>query len=384
MRRESVAKLPAPEKSMILRHIWRAGLLARPAPTAACPRGQARRRWTNAPQKGDFAAADSFAIGSRVLVRAVFFLLVSAKLCADGLPNLSDRLPAQDRSIAVFADALYWHASETVDWGHIVSSGPNFVQDHYKIISFGWDPGFRVGLGYNMHHDQWDTQIAYTWFRSQATGYGSGDITSGFLAARLSLLEPFKKGKIICNLHYNMFDWDLGRSFLVSKFLSLRPFIGVKAGWIDQTIRAEWSTPSFLFSATENVRNKFGGGGPRGGVNGKWILGSVDRHVFSLLGNCAGAFMWGSWKLQDEFIDVFGTQISIPMKDRNFGALMLQALMGFGWDFNFDKDRSHFALKASYEIQDWLNHFQVFTNASGTDNVDLILQGLTVDLRFDF
>ena len=72
------------------------------------------------------------------------------------------------------------------------------------------------------------------------------------------------------------------------------------------------------------------------------------------------------------------------MGKRNFGALMLQALMGLGWDFNFDKDRSHFALKVGYEIQDWLNHFQVFTNASGTDNFDLILQGLTLDLRFDF
>jgi len=41
-------------------------------------------------------------------------------------------------------------------------------------------------------------------------------------------------------------------------------------------------------------------------------------------------------------------------------------------------------LKAGYEIQDWLNHFQVFTDASGTENADLILQGLTIDVRFDF
>ena len=94
--------------------------------------------------------------------------------------------------------------------------------------------------------------------------------------------------------------------------------------------------------------------------------------------------MWGHWTLRDQFIDVFFTKTSVPMANRNFGALMLQALIGVGWDFNFDKNRSHFALRASYEIQDWLNHFQVFTNASGTDNVDLILQGLTLDFRFDF
>jgi hypothetical protein len=337
-----------------------------------------------------------------MLVRVIVVLLISigVKLYADftdeqiprndsGLPNLSDRPQTQDKSIDIFANALYWRASETVDWAHIVTSNQNSVQDSYKTISFDWDSGLRVGLGYNMLHDQWDTQIAYTWFLTRATDHGSGHIISGFLAARLSLLEPFKTGKIRFDLSYNMFDWDLGRSFLVSRSLSLRPFIGAKAGWINQTIRAEWTTPNFdglgfLYSASENVKNNFQGGGPKGGVNGKWVLGNVNRHAFSLIGNFAGAFLWGHWTLQDEFTDVFLTQTSVPMKNRNFGALMLQALIGVGWDFNFDKNRSHFALKVSYEIQDWLNHFQVFTNDSGTDNFDLILQGLTLDLRFDF
>ena len=337
-----------------------------------------------------------------VLIRVVVVLLVSIgmELYADsageqtgrkdsGLPNLSDRPRAQDRSIDVFADALYWYTSETVDWADVVTSNQNVVRDTFKTISFDWDPGFRVGLGYNMHHDQWDTQLTYTWFQTRATAHAHGPITSGFLAARLSLLEPFGKGKVSFNIHYNMFDWDLGRSFLVSKSLSLRPFIGAKAGWINQTVHAKWSTPNFvvpgfLYSGSEKVKNDFRGGGPKGGINTKWILGNVGRHIFSLTGSFAGAFMWGHWTLRDEFTDIFHTQTSIPMKDRNFGALMLQALMGLGWDFNFDKDRSHFALKASYEIQDWLNHFQVFTNDSGTDSLDLVLQGLTLDLRFDF
>ena len=63
---------------------------------------------------------------------------------------------------------------------------------------------------------------------------------------------------------------------------------------------------------------------------------------------------------------------------------MFQALAGFGWDFNFDKNHSRFALKVGYEIQDWLDQFQIFNNVAGTSNSDLILQGLTVDLRFDF
>ncbi|MBI2743774.1 MAG: hypothetical protein HYX48_07660 [Chlamydiales bacterium] len=306
-----------------------------------------------------------------------------------GLPNLSDRPIKQDRNIDVFVDALYWHTSETIDWSFTIAPNHNFERTTYKTISFGWDPGFRVGLGYNMHHDQWDTQIAYTWFQTQARDHVKGAVTSAFLAARLSLLEPFKTGKVRFDVHYNMFDWDLGRSFLVSRFLSLRPFIGVKGGWISQKIHMKWTTPNFLglgtlYFADENVKNNFRGGGPKGGVNGKWILGSVNRHAFSIISNFSAAYMWGRWTLRDEFVDVLLTQTSIPMKARNFGALMFQALMGFGWEFNFDKNRSHFALKLGYEIEDWMSQFQVFSDASGTQNSDLVLQGLTADLRLDF
>lgn len=306
-----------------------------------------------------------------------------------GLPNLSDRPQKQDKNIDIFADALYWYTSETVDWAFTRVPSLSFEKTAYKTISFEWDPGFRVGLGYNMHHDQWDTQFYYTWFQAHAKDHASGSVTSGFLAARLSLLEPFTTGKIHFNIHFNMFDWDLGRSFLVSKSLSLRPYIGAKGGWINQKGRAKWTIPNFaglgsLFSATEDVKNNFRGGGPKGGVNGKWILGNVNRHVFSIISNIASAYMWGHWTLRDEFIDTLSTKTAIKMKDRNFGAFMLQALMGFGWDFNFDKNRSHFALKLGYEIQDWFNQFQVFTNISGTDNADLVFQGLTLDLRFDF
>ncbi len=328
-----------------------------------------------------------------VYLRVVLLLLIGGSLCANsmdtGVPNLSDRPASQDKNIDMFAAALYWHASETVDWAFTLSPSLSSERSRFKIISFGWDPGYRVGFGYNMHHDQWDTQLAYTWFQTSATDHASGDVTSAFLAARLSLLEPFQNGKVNFHLQYNMFDWDLGRSFLVSKYLSLRPLIGVKAGWINQKIRAKWSTPNFgglgfLYSATENVKNNFWGAGPKGGVNGKWVLGNVNRHSFSIIGNFAGAYMWGHWELRDEFIDVFFTKTSIPMKDRNFGAFMVQALLGLGWDFNFDKNRSHFAMKLGYEFQDWFNHYQVFTNVGGTQNADLILQGLTLDLRFDF
>ncbi len=40
-----------------------------------------------------------------------------------------------------------------------------------------------------------------------------------------------------------MLDWELGRSFYVSKHLSLRPHIGIKGGWISQHVRENFTKP---------------------------------------------------------------------------------------------------------------------------------------------
>lgn len=38
--------------------------------------------------------------------------------------------------------------------------------------------------------------------------------------------------------------------------------------------------------------------------------------------------------------------------------------------------------KSEYEINDWFEQFQIFDDATGAHNNDLILQGLTVQLAY--
>ena len=308
-----------------------------------------------------------------------------------GLPKISARPQNRASNVDIFADALYWFATETVDWALILAQNQSEERITFKTLDFDWSPGFRVGVGYNMKHDQWDTQFYYTWFYAHTTEHangGSGVVQSAFLGSKVSDIGTYQTGKINLNLHFNILDWDLGRSFFVSKALSLRPLIGIKGGWINQSIHTKWKkNTNFLgvpISTTENLKNNFRGIGPKGGVNGKWILGNTHKYFFSLLGDFAGAFMWGHWTIKDKFQDIFQTTAFTKVRDRNFGALMLQGLMGIGFDVNFDKDQSHFSMKLGYEIEDWFNQYQVFDNATGTHNNDLILQGLTLDMRLDF
>lgn len=299
---------------------------------------------------------------------------------------MATSIRADQQTLYVFADALYWYTSETVDWAFTLSHTQTSVQTSYKTFSFDWAPGFCIGVGTNMEYDQWDTQVNYTWFQSKAADRTTGSVTPAFFAARLSLLEPFSTGKASLNLDYNILNWDLGRSYLVSPCLSFRPSIGFKGGWITQTIRSDWTIPNFfgpyLFTASENLKQKFQGGGPRGELSCKWCFGNLRKHAFSIIGQIDGGFLWGHWAIKDKFIDNLHTVIHVNTQTRNFGCLVLHSFMGFEWDCHFN--RSHLGLKFGYEIEDWLNQFQIFSDASGSQNNDLILQGLNCGLQLDF
>ena len=287
------------------------------------------------------------------------------------------------KTVDLFAKALYWYTSETMDWAFTLAQNQNTVQTVYQTFVFDWAPGFSVGLGYNMEHDQWDTQASYTWFQSKASHHASGSVTPGFLAARLSLLEPFSTGKASMNIHYNMFDWDLGRKFCITPHLSLRPSIGLKGGWINQSIHSHWTRSSLPgFTATENLRQAFQAAGAKSGISGKWSFSNVKKHIFSLLSAFEAGYLWGHWSIHDEFRDTLSTKIYLKTTPRNYGSLVFHSFMGLGWDYHWSC--THFALKLGYEIEDWLNQCQFFTDISGSQNNDLILQGLNLSLNFDF
>ncbi len=317
--------------------------------------------------------------------KLVFLLSFSRALFADGLANPSDRTLLDSRYVDLSASFLYWHAAESIDWASTMTLEPQVEKLAYQTSGFGWDPGIRIGLGYNMRHDDWDSQVSYTWFQTQNAAQISGDITAAYLGSKVALYNSYESASLKWALAYNILDFDLGRSFLVSCSFSLRPSLGLKGGWIDQTIRTFWVNPlvegiRFSLTAHEDLKNNFSGGGPKFGLSAKWLL--AHSH-FSLLGQFSGAFMWGHWIFKDKFYGGL-THVSVQVGERNLAAIQLQGLIGLGFDTNFNDDLSHFSLKIGYEIQDWFDQYQGFDNFSGGHSNDLILQGLSCDLRVDF
>ena len=286
---------------------------------------------------------------------------------------------ACESNIDLFADFLYWHTSESTDWAYTLTIEGNTERGDFRTLSFDWDPGYRVGIGYT---NEWDTQLYYTWFHSETSGHipsGSGPITSVFLGPKVSFIGKFESAQVKAKIDYNIFDWDLGRSFYVSDYLVLHPLIGLKGGWINQKMHTAWQNNHFLeffhLRATEDFKNDFYGVGPKGGINGKWLL----NDYFNVFGDFSGAFMWGHWTNRDRFQDnVLNTSVTVQAGEKNFGAMVAHAFVGIGLDINY------FSLKVGYEIEDWFNYYQGFDNLTGGNSNELILQGLTLDARYDF
>jgi hypothetical protein len=316
-----------------------------------------------------------------------------------GIPNVSDRSTS---NWVVSADFLAWQASEEIAsiWTGVFTLEDNKNTWSLPSFDFNWNYGFRVGAGYDMLHDEWDTIVYWSWFRTDgehAIPPSSAIylIQPEFDAALLSgiTLDSFSSPSSMSarwSLLYNMFDWELGRSYWVSQHLSLRPFIGVKGGWIHQAIDAKYNDLTFfeIFPSTdagiERLTNHFWGVGPTGGINTQWRLAAFGSHFFDCFGDFSTATMWGRWSCSDVYKNPLPTTYSIITEDSSLGALMFRGCLGLGWDAHFRNNKSHFAAKLGFESQLWLNQLRIATFQVQRLHHDLTLQGVTFNVRFDF
>ena len=321
------------------------------------------------------------------------FLSVGQPLYAtlDQIKNAEGDAPR----FSLSADFLYWYPSEEIAsiWADEIASVGNTKSWKAQGFDFKWDYGFRLGLGYNLVYDGWDIAFYWTWFRTDTTHTLSSKpnvtLRPEFFAAFLSFDTP-KSMSANWDLFFNMFDLELGRCFWPSKNVSLRPFLGIKGGWINQSIHAKYydlivdSLFPTTLSAKEELENDFWGIGPVGGVNSVWKMFGSASKFFNLFGDFSVATMWGSWSCSDVYKSQLPKTSSVNTNDSALGALMFRGFAGVGWDIDLYQKRSHFALKIGYEMQLWLNQLRIATFQLQRLHDDLTLQGLTLNCRLDF
>ena len=311
---------------------------------------------------------------------------------SNGMINPAARPVVKDGTdLWVQAEALYMRPTED-GLGYVIDNGGSsaaFPNGHIKNARYDWDWGFRVGAGYNLDHDGWDVLANYTWFRDTTRHSKTGSVLFPTEASPTTVAgATTSKAKSRLNLWINILDVELGREFFVSKWLTLRPQMGVRALWISRDYKAEY-LPLVAGSGYENhLKNRFGGAGLRGGLNTQWGLGSG----WSLFGEVDVALMYGKQRVdQHEELEV-GDVNQGHTKNRWMALRSsVDLALGLRWDrlFSDDAYRIRFQLGWEDHIFFDMNQNYRFTNATtkGTyagNRGNLSLNGLAFQARFDF
>lgn len=310
------------------------------------------------------------------------------------LPNPSARLQNFVSKWAITADVMAWFPSEEVSsiWADVIAVDHDTINIKVPGFNFNWDCGFRIGLGSHLLYDQWDTVFYWTHFQTDAQHSISSILQivppQEFFAGFLSGDNP-RNMSATWRLSFNLADWELGRSYCVSERISMRPFLGIKAGWINQSIHARYDGLIIDEAFTTNygkecVKNNFFGIGPSGGVNSKWNMCHCGSPFFSIFGDFSIAMLWGTWKCSDLYTNTLSYTSSVNTKKSSLGSLAFRGFMGIAWDTNINANKYHFTAKIGYEMQFWLNQLRINTFQLQRLQQDLTLQGITFCLRFDF
>lgn len=130
--------------------------------------------------------------------------------------------------------------------------------------------------------------------------------------------------------------------------------------------------------------------GIRGGLDTSWHF----TRSFSIVGNMALAALWEEFKLKrlDTALEVpelpAGTILSlVDWKEKQYVVEpVIEWMLGLKWETGLSCDEFHLAITAAWEEQVWFGQNKFLRNfgtASGTGG-NLTLQGLTVEVKFDF
>ncbi len=274
--------------------------------------------------------------------------------------------------LIAYGDFLYWKAAEEglayglrsinpSGFGEFGLKDPfSGVRGKPSRIHPGWESGFRLGLAYNIPHDEWD--ISFTWTRYNANKKNHVSEKPKELVFSYWTDLNFNPGPMSArakwDLSFSVIDFDLSRSFYLGESFYLCPFGGFKAAWIDQELFVDYQNVSFVIVKTPHIvsknRNNFQGYGIGIGTKAVWDIWE-GLHLF---GKFEGGLMLGTFKIA-EFISEPHTPRSKLIDSVREVAPMLGVQGGIGWQSQMHTNRVFLNIHVAWEEQVWFDQNQL-------------------------
>lgn len=299
----------------------------------------------------------------------------------------------------------------------------NVIDAKYKTPDFKWDWGFKVGIGYISACDGWDIGVLYTWYRGRASSHDEAEpddnrtlitLWSEFAPAQ-GLITYATDIQTHWRLNLDLIDIELGREYWTSKYLSFRPFVGLRIAYIKQKYEIQHKGGSWdarqsnpvqaAFNNKVDINNKFHGVGVIGGFDTVWNLGCG----WAFFGDLAASILYGKFSIDHNEYNRLASDTHDKTKiletDDSFTAssAILDTTFGIQWATMFCACQYGLTLKLGWEHHVFFNQNQMWrvnrirdlSNPSGLPNNtgenvffqrrgDLTTQGWTLTVRFDF
>lgn len=359
----------------------------------------------------------------------------------------------------IAVDFLYWFAKETgltyaienqtvIGVRNTPAQGTLFLASPVKYFEMeeSWDPGFRVGIGYTSECEGWDLRGTWTYFHTKEKSKTTVDfpleigvpfpanksLSSPWTFVGFTLRPPtseissdtqfFNRIEAEWKLDLNLLDLEVGRSYWLSRCISMRPYFGVRGGWTktdfftqpSNSVSEEGSIFTTSLDSLDHLKfnNRFWGWGFVGGMQPRWHFGCG----FSLFGTLDAALLWGKYTIKRKEKSSFSllvettsdvlTTLDVDFANAKNSFTGMQAILdlgaGLSWDQNFCCDRYRFGLDLGWEHHIWFDHnhrhqirgsfedidsnFNTFVSYGNVDETygNLVFAGLTVRARFEF
>lgn len=254
----------------------------------------------------------------------------------------------------ISADLLYWRAFQNgLDACVPVNVSDTILPDG-RIIStfegegrdpdFKWNPGFRIGAGYEFACSSWDVGAFWTHFNSKANS---------------SLCN---ENRLRWNIDLDVVDLLLAYQWDCNSCFALRPYIGLRGARIDQKLRLGSLSDATTFAITDESllgtdnKHKFIGVGPLVGLE-------VDVNVgqgFSLYANGGISWLYGR---NDVRLTNSGATISTEdfcrIKNKSSSTLTAaDASLGVRWETCFCTDNRLF-VQLGYEHHRYFDYSRI-------------------------
>lgn len=206
------------------------------------------------------------------------------------------------------------------------------VDADFQLPRAKWNWGSKLGLEYCSPCDGWDLSLLWTRFHGRARAEVEEDLSDNRTLLPLWSQFSFSQGSLLYatrasdhwKVKLNLVDLEMGRNYWASKYLALRPFIGIRyasakqhteivyrgGSWSAITIGVLTQPP---LRSIIDLQNDYRGAGLRAGLGSTWNFGCG----WAIYGNFAASIIYGRFHIYhiEDIRQVINPNISVNILD---------------------------------------------------------------------